>query len=235
MPLFLKRNYNICNKILCQAPIETMKRNYLMFHTMAPELAIEDLKRDSCTEEVTIEKEYNIIMRLFISINLSQEIKETLINLQKDWYDLGVRGNYSSEENLHLTLAFIGEYLDSMPVMNALQSVTFAPIPLQLEGIGAFGNLWWAGVTYSPALEAVAKRIRRALAEKHIPFDKKKFNPHITLLRRASVDRIPSANFETASMTVNTISLMRSDRGKNGMIYTEVGSIQAKSSDSPDD
>ena len=32
------------NKILRQAPIETMKRNYLMFHTMAPELAIEDLK-----------------------------------------------------------------------------------------------------------------------------------------------------------------------------------------------
>lgn len=27
-----------------QAPVETMKSNYLMFHTMAPEMAIEDLK-----------------------------------------------------------------------------------------------------------------------------------------------------------------------------------------------
>lgn len=27
-----------------QAPVETMRRNYLMFHTMAPEVAIEDLK-----------------------------------------------------------------------------------------------------------------------------------------------------------------------------------------------
>lgn len=27
-----------------QAPVETMKRNYLMFHTMAPEVAIDDLK-----------------------------------------------------------------------------------------------------------------------------------------------------------------------------------------------
>lgn len=27
-----------------QAPVATMRRNYLMFHTMAPELAIEDLK-----------------------------------------------------------------------------------------------------------------------------------------------------------------------------------------------
>ena len=172
-------------------------------------------------------------MRLFIAINLSQEIKETLIDLQNDWYDLGVRGNYSSEENLHLTLAFIGEYPDPMPVMDALQNVTFAPIPLQLEGVGAFGDLWWAGVTHSSALEAVAKRIRRALAEKPIPFDKKKFNPHITLLRRASVDKIPPVSFAPASMTVDTISLMRSDRGKDGMIYTEVGSIQTKSSDSP--
>ena len=27
-----------------QAPVETLKRNYLMFHTMTPEVAIEDLK-----------------------------------------------------------------------------------------------------------------------------------------------------------------------------------------------
>ena len=172
-------------------------------------------------------------MRLFIAINLSQEIKENLIDLQNDWYDLGVRGNYSSEENLHLTLAFIGEYPDPMPVMDALQNVTFAPIPLQLEGIGAFGDLWRAGVTHSSTLEAVAKRIRRALAEKHIPFDKKKFNPHITLLRRASVDKIPPVRFVPSSMTVDTISLMRSDRGKDSMIYTEVGSIQARLLDSP--
>jgi len=31
-------------KIYKQAPIETMKRNYMMFHTMDPTLAIEDLK-----------------------------------------------------------------------------------------------------------------------------------------------------------------------------------------------
>ena len=31
-------------KIYKQAPVSTMKRNYMLFHTMAPELAIEDLK-----------------------------------------------------------------------------------------------------------------------------------------------------------------------------------------------
>lgn len=32
------------SKIYHQAPVKTMKRNYMMFHTMAPEIAIEDLK-----------------------------------------------------------------------------------------------------------------------------------------------------------------------------------------------
>ena len=31
-------------RIYKQAPVDMMKRNYLMFHTMAPEMAIEDLK-----------------------------------------------------------------------------------------------------------------------------------------------------------------------------------------------
>lgn len=31
-------------KIYRQAPVGTMKRNYMMFHTMAPELAVENLK-----------------------------------------------------------------------------------------------------------------------------------------------------------------------------------------------
>lgn len=31
-------------RIYKQAPFETMKRNYMIFHTMAPEVAVEDLK-----------------------------------------------------------------------------------------------------------------------------------------------------------------------------------------------
>ena len=31
-------------KIYRQAPVETLKRNYMMFHTLAPELAVENLK-----------------------------------------------------------------------------------------------------------------------------------------------------------------------------------------------
>ena len=66
-------------------------------------------------------------MRLFIAINLSYAMKDSLINMQNALYDRGVRGNYTSEENLHLTLAFIGEYPDAETVLDALSSVSFRP------------------------------------------------------------------------------------------------------------
>lgn len=165
-------------------------------------------------------------MRLFIAINLSEELKKALLDTQRAMQARGVRGNYSPEENLHLTLAFIGEYPEAEPVLDALRGLSFAPFALTLDGIGCFGDLWWAGIRESAPLAAVARRVRRALAEHDIPFERKRFSPHITLVRKASRDAagIPVT---PVSMTVNNISLMRSDRGRNGMIYTELGSLEA--------
>ena len=167
-------------------------------------------------------------MRLFIAINLSPAMKDALINIQNAFYDAGVRGNYTSEENLHLPLAFIGEYPDAESVLDSLAAVSFTPFAISLDGIGSYGDLWWAGISRSPALDAVVRRIRRALAENGIPFDRKKFSPHITLLRKASGSSRPPVSIGNVSATVETISLMRSDRGKRGMIYTETGVLTAE-------
>ena len=162
-------------------------------------------------------------MRLFIAVNLSDEMRDALIDAQNDLYEAGVRGNFSPEENLHLTLAFIGEYSDPDDIQTALSGLELWPFTITLDRCGSFGDLWWAGLKASPALDAVARRIRRALAEHGIPFDKKRFSPHITLIRRAE-NGLP-VEIRPVSMTVDHISLMRSDRGKQGMIYTEVGRI----------
>ena len=165
-------------------------------------------------------------MRLFIAVNLSPQMKSALTDAQRAMFNRGVRGNFTPTENLHLTLAFIGEYPNTEAVMDVLTGVTFTPFELSLDGVGRFGDLWWAGLRESAALTAVVRRIRRALAENDIPFDRKRFSPHITLLRRASREAagIP---IRPASMTVRTISLMSSRRGRSGMIYTEVGTIEA--------
>ena len=163
-------------------------------------------------------------MRLFIAIQLSDGMRAALGGVQDDLYRQGVRGNYTPAENLHLTLAFIGEYGDPERVLDVIRSVPFAPFELRLEGIGAFGDLWWVGLERSEALQNYVRKLRRALAEADIPFDRKRFTPHITLLRRANADmaRLRGITVERVGITVDHPSLIRSDRGKGGMIYTEI-------------
>ena len=166
-------------------------------------------------------------MRLFIAIQLSEEIRSALTDVQEYLMRRGVRGNYTSAENLHLTLAFIGEYPDPDAVLDAMDSVSFMPFSLKTDGFGSFGDLWWIGLSKSEQLEAAVRRVRHALSDAGIPFDRKRFSPHITLIRRAE-GNMPGIQLARAEMRVSHISLMRSDRGKNGMIYTEVGSVNAR-------
>ncbi len=172
-------------------------------------------------------------MRLFIAIRLDDNIRDALAAVQTQLRAGRVGGNYTKTDNLHLTLAFIGEYGDPDRVLDAMRSVPFEPIPLRLEGFGSFGDLYWCGLARQDGLTACARRLRRALAEAGIPFDRKRFSPHITLLRRAEFDKLPGVVVPEASMTAKRISLMRSERGKNGMIYTELGAAEARGRERP--
>ena len=164
-------------------------------------------------------------MRLFIAIRLSDSIRDGLSEVQRYMKDHGVKGNYTKLGNLHLTLAFIGEYSDPAFAYEVMRSVPFTPFSLHIEGFGSFGDLYWCGIGRNDDLLSYVKRLRRMLAENNIPFDCKKFSPHITLLRRAEYDRqkgFPGVAIPDLSMQVSGVSLMRSDRTKSGMVYTEV-------------
>ena len=59
-------------------------------------------------------------MRLFIALALGRDQIEAAKDVQAAFRRAGVRGNYTPEENLHLTLAFIGEYSDPDAVLEAM-------------------------------------------------------------------------------------------------------------------
>ena len=165
-------------------------------------------------------------MRLFIAIHLSEEQKDALIDVLDQIFNQGIRGNYTTEDNLHLTLAFIGEYPDADAILEALENVDFSPFSITLNGYGNFSDLWWVGLKSSQELQKLTKKIRRALVENDIPYDKKKFSAHITILRRAD-STVAGITVPQITATIDHFSLMRSDRGKRGMIYTEIGRIEA--------
>ena len=168
-------------------------------------------------------------MRLFIAIPLSDRIRASLADYQEMLRSAGITGNWSPTENLHVTLAFVGEYGDPDVVIDAVSTVSFECFDLCVSGTGSFSDTLWAGIEKNEALEKLVRRIRKSLVAAGIPFDRKKFRPHITLARRSSLpadlSSLPSPDLSV--MTVDSFSLFRSDRGKRGMIYTELGRITA--------
>ena len=170
-------------------------------------------------------------MRLFIAIQLSEKLKGSAGDVQEAFRRQQVRGNYTPTENLHLTLAFIGEYGNPVDVLDAMKRVRFAPFTLRMDKVGCFDELWWTGFADSRELEDLVRNLRHALAEAGIPYGRKRFKAHCTVLRKAVYakgQQIAHMSIEPADMQVDRICLMQSTRGKHGMIYTELGIVEAQ-------
>ena len=69
-------------------------------------------------------------MRLFIAIQFEDHILDALTAFQKELKAQGVTGNYTKRENLHITLAFIGEYGNPDEVLDAMERVDFEPVEI---------------------------------------------------------------------------------------------------------
>ena len=163
-------------------------------------------------------------MRLFIAIPFDDEMKKALFDMQEELRKIGMTGRYVPISNLHLTLAFIGEYGNPDKVLDVMDAVYYEPVSIALDGVGHFGDLYWAGIAESDALKKYVKRLRRELANSGIPFDRKKFSPHITLVRSARYrgeESVSVLDIPKVSMVAESVSLFMSNRGKHGMIYTE--------------
>jgi len=162
-------------------------------------------------------------MRLFIAIELPDELKEKIRSVQNAMRKDGWTGNFSRPENLHVTLAFIGEYDDSARVLAAMRSVSFEPVTLTLSGMGNFGDIVWIGLGKDPQLEDYVSRLRKALDEAGIAYDRKAFKPHITILRKANLRGAGSGKRITASAKIHEVSLMNSERINGRLVYTALG------------
>lgn len=165
-------------------------------------------------------------MRLFIALRFEDAFLAQLTAYQKELRKAGFRGNFTKRENLHLTLAFIGEYPDRFRVLKAMIKTPFSPFVLRTGKTGYFNDLMWLGLDGAGALSEYVSGLRKALGEEGIPFDNKRFSPHITLIRHCERgDALPPP--PAAQAVFPRVSLMKSDFGQHGMIYTELGHVDA--------
>ena len=160
-------------------------------------------------------------MRLFIAIQLSEKMRKALVDCLHDLKKQGVEGNYVPAQNLHLTLAFIGEYRDPEQVKRILASVPLPAFRLALSEKGNFGNILWAGVKGNQKLKTYVRDLRAALKNAGIPFEDDRFTPHITLIRKVSARSPYQVHLPKAEMEVKRVSLMKSETKNGKVTYRE--------------
>jgi 2'-5' RNA ligase len=135
-------------------------------------------------------------------------------------------------ENYHITLRFIGDVngRTADEVVNRLDRIDREEFQISLTGIGSFGSKKphsvWAGVSPSPALNALQGEIERICQRIGLPPDPRRFTPHVTLARLKSsrVDDVVQylsgrGNFHTMSFTVPRFVLMSSKESVGGGPY----------------
>ncbi len=161
-------------------------------------------------------------MRLFVAICFSPEIREVLLGAIDGLRGQAVSGNFTRPENLHLTLAFIGESNDPDLAAAAMDAAAVPPFSLAINGLGHFGDLWWTGVEKNPALTSLAENLQESLQRRGFAVYKRPFKPHITLARHVELRRAPQLRIPRTAMTVRRISLMKSEHIRGKLIYTEI-------------
>lgn len=179
-------------------------------------------------------------MRLFVAVNFPAPVRQALARLAAELATASLPVRWTPEENLHLTLRWLGE---KGPHERDLAGSILRKVAAQAEPfeagfgpVGAFPSprrprVIWIGVEGGPRLRLLRDLLERHLAAEGFERDARSFRPHVTL-GRARRDAPPgvfrrfaalsgSATTE-ASSAVDAIDLMRSHLGPDGARYERV-------------
>jgi 2'-5' RNA ligase len=172
--------------------------------------------------------------RLFVAIRPPEQVRDLLIDAMDDSPAL----RWVGDEQLHLTLRFIGEV--ERPLANdiaaALQDLGSRAFKLRLSGVGKFerrnGGAIWAGVEPKEPVAALAAKVERALQQVGLEPEHRAFSPHITLARwnRRNAEAVDgfvrqNANLKSEPFPVDRFILYESRLSRHGPHYQEVAAF----------
>ncbi|SMH34673.1 RNA 2',3'-cyclic phosphodiesterase [Maritimibacter sp. HL-12] len=123
-------------------------------------------------------------MRAFIALDLPDVLADALTRLQAG---LTV-GRVLPEENLHLTLAFLGEISEpqARDVAELLASLRLAPVRIELGGLDLFGGRRPGALVIAARGEGLAPlhdKVAHAVRDAGVTLGRRRFRPHVTLAR----------------------------------------------------
>ena len=124
-------------------------------------------------------------MRCFVALGLPSGLRAALADVADE-----LEAGYPvPEENLHLTLAFLGDQpgnvLDDLHDM--LGAIRGPLVSLAVDGLGCFGGrsprTLHAEVRETPELVALQRKAAGAARDAGIALERRRFRPHVTLVR----------------------------------------------------
>lgn len=192
-------------------------------------------------------------IRAFIAIELSEEIRQKLDELEKT---IQARTGESAKKavrwvpanNMHLTLKFLGEVssgnVEALAGMLRTEAARHPRFEMTVDSLGAFPNLHrprviWVGAKAPPDLFALQKAIEAETRQLGYPTEDRSFSPHLTLGRIAQNARPEEVAQvarvvedlkigELGKVRVDRLHLFRSDLHPSGSIYTSLYNFQLK-------
>jgi 2'-5' RNA ligase len=186
-------------------------------------------------------------MRCFVAIDIGEEIKKALGDLQKELQTkVNIERNdvkWVRPETIHLTLKFLGEIKDeqSVEVCNIVEEVAgrHKSFELDIESVGCFGGrsarvLWVGTGAGSESLGRLQKDIEQQLASAGWPEETREFSGHLTLSRirsrKAGVKLTQIIedyrNFELGVISADSVSVYQSQLTPTGAVYTVLGNYK---------
>lgn len=169
--------------------------------------------------------------RLFVAIVPPPPIRASLLSLME-----GVEGaRWQDEDQLHLTLRYIGEVDRHVAedIAEMLGTIRSAQIALSVRGIGSFErrgsvDTLWAGVEPLAPLTALHKLIDRMTVRCGLAPEARAYTPHITIARLGrSQAGVPGfimrhGDYDGGSFAATEFALFESTISKDGAAYEQI-------------
>ncbi|HET9943099.1 MAG TPA: RNA 2',3'-cyclic phosphodiesterase [Terriglobia bacterium] len=175
-------------------------------------------------------------MRVFIAIDVPNEIRGRLAEMQERLRPASSKARWVAPDSIHITLKFIGEIAEErrQDIDNALTGLTWKPLGVAVRGIGFFpGNrsprVLWAGVE-CPTMEGLANEVDTRLVAAGFDSEKRAFRAHLTLARTKE-SRLETTLVKTAepfeatefgAFQADRFHLYQSTMKPGGSVYTKL-------------
>lgn len=168
--------------------------------------------------------------RLFVAIRPPEQVRDLLT----DAMDEGPDFRWQNDDQLHLTLRFVGEVDRPLAedLAAALGRIHASCFSIQIKGVGHFeqrnSGALWAGIEPKDALTVLAAKIERVCQEVGLEPERRVFHPHVTIARWKGRRTREVAEFLerhqglfSQPFAVDAFTLFESHLSKHGAHYEE--------------